>query len=186
MQCANCESDLSVDIENNQIFCPFCGSRLVFDDETIKKISEVKEQAIIEQERTKQLVMQFKHKEKLEREKRSDIATLIMACALLLLFLVFSIIHFGKPYYHSYKGDLQIPISSSDLKNSSYEELELLFKENGFKKVETVPEEDLILGWTAKEGDVKSVSINGNTIFSRNEWVAPNAIVIIKYHSFKK
>ena len=46
MECPNCKASLDINIEKLQAFCPYCGTKLLFDFEQINQI-------LIEKEKTK-------------------------------------------------------------------------------------------------------------------------------------
>ena len=85
----------------------------------------------------------------------------------------------------NHDGQIQVPVDSSGASGSNYEDIVTRFEKAGFTNVTTREVPDLITGWVNKEGDVDSVSIDGDTGFSADAWFAPDATVVVSYHVFK-
>ena len=88
----------------------------------------------------------------------------------------------GKP--SGVDGQVQPPVTSSAAEDKNYEDIKLQFENAGFMNVHAEGLGDLVTGWLHKEGDVKEVSVNGKTNYSKSEWVNPDARVVIRYHSY--
>lgn len=59
-------------------------------------------------------------------------------------------------------------------------------KKAGFTNIKLEKEKDLIFGWISKNGEVSSVTINGKSSFSDGDWFKKDAVIRIKYHTYKK
>ena len=81
-------------------------------------------------------------------------------------------------------GQVQPPVTSSSAEDKNYADIQLQFENAGFTNVHAEGLGDLVTGWLHKEGDVKEVSVNGKTNYSKSEWVNPDAKVVIRYHSY--
>lgn len=70
---------------------------------------------------------------------------------------------------HRANGEVKAPISGTEesLKDLDYEDAKLLFISEGFEYVQLVNKHDLIVGLLKREGKVESISINGETNFSK-------------------
>lgn len=55
---------------------------------------------------------------------------------------------------------------------------------SGFTNVKTIPIEDLITGWLTKDGEIESISIDGDTDFISGRKYDPGVEVEIQYHTF--
>lgn len=99
-------------------------------------------------------------------------------CLLLLVFCTSC----GEKATH--EGEVQAPIESSAASGKNYEDVVKQFKTAGFKEVSTREIPDLITGWLTKDGEVESVSINGDTEYSTNIWFPQDASVVVAYHTF--
>ena len=73
---------------------------------------------------------------------------------------------------------------SSIQKGKDYQDIVNNFKEKGFKNIETEKLKDLITGWITKDGEVESVSVDGDKDYSPNVWYSNNVKVVITYHTF--
>ena len=90
-----------------------------------------------------------------------------------------------RQYPEKNKEDLVFTAPKEEsLKDLDYEDAKLLFISEGFEYVQLVNKHDLIVGLLKKEGKVESISINGETNFSKGSWFPPDAIVKITYHGF--
>lgn len=74
--------------------------------------------------------------------------------------------------------------SADEYVGENYEDVLNELSASGFINVETEVLDDLILGFITKDGEVESVSINGNAKFSKGTKFAPDTTVIVTYHTF--
>ena len=91
----------------------------------------------------------------------------------------------AKVLYHSAKqltiSRTRVTKSSKDLEGEYFEEVERLLKGMGFTGI--IQLEPVKKGWLNKEGNVKSVSIDGLTKFEVDTIFEKNATIIITYYS---
>lgn len=85
-----------------------------------------------------------------------------------------------------HEGEAKTPSGSSFYEGSDYQEAVDDFTEKGFKNIKTEKIEDLITGWLTKDGEVESVSVDGDKDYSPGDWYSENVEVIITYHTFPK
>jgi hypothetical protein len=104
---------------------------------------------------------------------------LLTVCIFAITFVRFS----GNSNEH--KGEVKTP-SSSDQKCRDYQEVIDNFEEKGFININTQELDDLTTGWIIKDGEVESVSVDGNEDYSEGDWYLNDVEVIITYHTFKK
>ncbi|CAN7531752.1 DUF4839 domain-containing protein [Rossellomorea sp. LjRoot5] len=83
-----------------------------------------------------------------------------------------------------HEGEAKTPSGSSVQKGRDYEEVVNEFKEKGFKNMRTEKREDLVTGWLTKDGEVESVSVDGDQDYSSDEWYSNDVEVVITYHTF--
>lgn len=81
-------------------------------------------------------------------------------------------------------GEAKTPSGSSIQKGRMLEEVIQDFEEKGFKNIKMVVLDDLITGWLTKDGEVESVSVDGNINYSSDKWYSDEVEVIITYHTF--
>ena len=77
------------------------------------------------------------------------------------------------------------PLTSKDAKGMLYSDIQAAFTDAGFVNLVLEPIPDIVLGWFAKEGDVDSILINGDSTYSTDTQFSPDAEVTIKYHTSK-
>lgn len=87
--------------------------------------------------------------------------------------------------YHSLKLS-SAPITSKEAKGTNYTDVVDKFKDSGFINVKTNIIYDIITGWVTDDGEVKSVTINGDEDFDTYGEYRPDAEVVITYHTYKK
>ncbi|MCC5804112.1 DUF4839 domain-containing protein [Rossellomorea vietnamensis] len=83
-----------------------------------------------------------------------------------------------------HEGEAKTPSGSSVQKGRDYEEVVKDFKEKGFKNTKTEKVEDLVTGWLTKDGEVESVSVDGDQDYSPDDWYSNDVEVVITYHTF--
>lgn len=78
------------------------------------------------------------------------------------------------------------PLTSKEAKGMNYLDVIDEFKNTGFVNVTTVVEYDIVTGWLTDDGEVKSVTINGEKKFDSYDEYRLDAEVVITYHTLKK
>lgn len=94
---------------------------------------------------------------------------------------------------HRKDGDIELSFSHFDFENKEdnknnpvkYNSVKSDFQNAGFKNIELQKQKDLGFFDRKKEGNVISVSINGNSNFSKGDWFPKNAKIKITYHARK-
>ena len=81
-------------------------------------------------------------------------------------------------------GKIAIPESSSEFEGENYKDVVTRLESAGFTNIETEGLGDLITGFFHKDGDVKTVSVNGSTSYSSHQRFSPGAQIVIRYHSY--
>lgn len=79
---------------------------------------------------------------------------------------------------------IKTPASAKELKKENYEDVQKLFNKAGFEDILLKEEADLKIGLFSKEGDVDSISIDGDTKFEEGDSFDKTAEVVITYHVF--
>lgn len=78
------------------------------------------------------------------------------------------------------------PLTSKEAKGMNYLDVIDEFENAGFVNVTTVAEYDIVTGWLTDDGEVKSVTINGEKKFDSYDEYRLDAEVVITYHTLKK
>ena len=81
-------------------------------------------------------------------------------------------------------GEAKTPSGSSIQKGRNYQDVYNQFKEKGFTNIRFEILDDLITGWLTKDGEVESVSVDGDAGYSADRWYPADVEVIITYHTF--
>ena len=87
--------------------------------------------------------------------------------------------------YHTLEK-FPLPLSSKDAKGANYQDVMKSFKDAGFENIALEVEYDIITGWMTDDGEVKSVTVNGDNKFSAGNEYRADAEVIITYHTYRK
>ncbi len=86
--------------------------------------------------------------------------------------------------YHSLKTTSP-PLSSKEAKGKNYEIVAKQFINEGFVNLKFNIEYDIITGWFTENGEIESVTINGDKKFSENDVYRIDAEIVITYHTYK-
>lgn len=78
------------------------------------------------------------------------------------------------------------PMTSKEAKGMNYLDAIKSFESAGFTNITTSIEYDIVTGWFADKGEVKSVTINGDSKFDSCNKYRPDAQVMITYHMPRK
>lgn len=79
------------------------------------------------------------------------------------------------------ENEVMVPSSASNCMFENYKDIEKIFKDAGFTNITTEILYDIVWGWT-EEGEVDSISIDGNSDFIRGDIFAKDAKIVITYH----
>lgn len=84
----------------------------------------------------------------------------------------------------SHEGEAKTPSASSVQKGRDYQQVLEQFEEKGFTNIKLETLDDLVTGLLTKDGEVESVSVDGNLGYSADTWYPADVEVIITYHTF--
>lgn len=79
---------------------------------------------------------------------------------------------------------IKMPFSSGVCKGEDYQEILSDLEKAGFTNVETEIIDDLITGWTTKDGEVEQVSVDGEAEYDPDARYAENVKIVVTYHTF--
>jgi len=97
------------------------------------------------------------------------------------LVLMFCLVGCGS---NSHKGEAKTPSDANTQEGRDYHDVKKDFKKAGFKNIKLKKHKDLVTGWVTKDGEVESISVDGDDDFSSGTWYPSNTKVIITYHTF--
>lgn len=122
-----------------------------------------------------------------QRASNASITTKTLVC-IVALFVVIGIIcgitSCGTFSKTASNGRIAIPESSSGFEGENYKDVVTRLESEGFTNIKTEGLGDLITGFFHKDGDVKTVSVDGSTSYSSNQKFRPDAKIVIRYHSY--
>ena len=78
------------------------------------------------------------------------------------------------------------PLTSKEAKGMNYLDVLEEFENVGFINISTIVEYDIVTGWLTDDGEVKSVTINGEKKFDSYDKYRLDAEVVVTYHTLKK
>ena len=87
--------------------------------------------------------------------------------------------------YHGVKL-ISAPRPSKEMKGANYEDIVAEFESAGFANIQLVVKYDIITGWLTDDGEVESVTINGEKKFTEESEFRPDAEIVITYHTLRK
>ncbi len=82
------------------------------------------------------------------------------------------------------EGNIKISSTSNTFKGNNYQTVQKQLTDLGFQNIEFSQITDLIIGFLTSDGEVEKVTINGHEDYSANSTFAPNAKIIVYYHTF--
>jgi len=208
VKCPECGADLSVEDERNQIFCSYCGAKVIITNDN-EHIYRTIDEAGIKQAETERMI-RLRELELEEREISRDRRSMLIAYGIALAFvLIGALICIAEPvggmwgiiigayialftYVKNDKKKKKRFVSSTeacvtdsmlDYEDKNYNSMVMLFKGAGFTNVTPVPLNDLNMFSARKNGRVEMITINGDDDFEDGDVYPRNAHVVITYHS---
>ena len=191
LECPNCHASLEVDGDMSVAYCQYCGTKLLLADESIKINAtinhNIRDETKIQELKTKQEVKLAKLKYKAERDRLTR--KIIIGWIIFALVGAIGMVAYESISEHMYKHKIEVMAEEGRFTIGDHTELEgkkhkgivKLLKGAGFTDIEEVHLDDksfLSLG----NGKVESVSINGNTVFSKNDFWDGSEHVVVTYH----
>ena len=213
IRCPECGADLDFEEGRKQMFCSYCGSKIMIDkdNEFDYRYTDV---AAVKRANTDEIVKL----KKIEIGKRVADFKLKMAIVLSIVGVIVTIIGFllgtmsgdeqSLWFFLGFLGllvcvaavllwisffksldeavDYGDKIKIPDLANyqqKSYLAMQAMFEEAGFTNITCVPLHDLKLGLLKREGSIDSIMINGESAPLTRKRYSPDVSVIINYHS---
>ena len=212
LKCPECGALLKVEEDRKQVFCSYCGAKIILDNDN-EYISRKVDDAEIKHAETERMVelkkLEIAEKTIKERQKRHSLKVFISI--ILGIFSIVSLssnddITFGRSlvaclillcmWVGELSGDtnhvdedktgieVKVPKTIAGFQREHFVAIEKIFKDAGFTNVKCEPLGDLTTGLLVKPNTVESITINGYYIYSGGKEYLSDAPVIIYYHSF--
>lgn len=212
IKCPECGADLSVEDGREFSFCSYCGTKVMLSNENEHIFRNIDEARIKEAETERMVLMrQLDMEEKSSVSKKLLVAIWILGTAVLFILGIIGLSIdneglgicmmlgmcvgmwgglglFGmnkKKKAKKYVGpnDVVITEAMEGYSDKNYNAAVHLFKGAGFTNVTALPLNDLNMFNQKKNGQVDSVTINGNDEFEEGDVFPKNSNVLITYHS---
>ncbi|WP_155829314.1 zinc ribbon domain-containing protein [Butyrivibrio sp. AD3002] len=210
VKCPECGANLSIENGRESAFCSYCGAKVIVNNENEHIYRNIDEARIKEAETDRLIKLkQLEMEEKESVSRKVLIIVWLIATAILLLLgiigmsinnsgmglciiLAMNVGGWGALFLFANKknnrriiaGANEAVISSAmaDNSNKNYSSIAILFRGAGFSNVTVVPLHDLNVFNQMKNGQVESVTIDGNSEFEEGDVFSKNANVLITYH----
>lgn len=214
VKCPECGANLPIEEGRTQVYCSYCGTKVIMTNENEYIIRQVDEAGILKA-KTDQAV-QLKKIELAEKRHTSFVMTKLFKIVISvvlgflgMVFLLGGLLESGDPglaivgmiccaiivfmWSNDWGGDddsaepgdrVRVPSDISNYETMSFAAVEALFVSAGFTNVKSVPLGDLRMGLLKKPGTVESITIRGREIGTIRRRFSPDAPVVIAYHSF--
>jgi len=202
--CTQCSGEMTVDPSLEKAYCQYCGTTFLVENainsynvqqaniehiETVNIHHNHNQQGFLDSIFSfveKQQVRKDEKKRLEEEKKKRDDKVSLIVLLILIPILILSFVFLGANDEElSHEGDARTPGESSDFKGEDYRDVVSEFEENGFTNIETEKLDDLITGWVTKDGEVESVSVDGDVEYSTG-WYPEDVEVVITYHTFSE
>lgn len=208
VKCPACGADLNIEEGRKQLFCSYCGTKVIIDNDNEYIYRHIDEASIKQTEadtmlRIKALELEEKENERSRKGRKVayTIAALFVIIGILILFFnsvgIWAIIAGGLIASLTYisndnkkkrsriisENETVITEKMLDYEKKNINSIVALYQAAGFKNVNAVPLCDLNIFTAIKNGQVDDVTINGDNDFDEGEVFPKSASVIITYHS---
>ena len=114
------------------------------------------------------------------QDNKTKYAVLILA-TLFALMNMRNVFGTGSSNPAQIQDEIKVPENASSYKYDNYQDVQNSLSQAGFTNIGTEIQYDIVFGWT-EEGEVESVSIDGNSEFKKGDVFKKDAQVIITYH----
>lgn len=213
VKCPQCGASLDIDEGRNHVFCSYCGTKILVDNDNEYIYRHIDEASIKQTEaetmlRLKEMELQEKED---ERKRKSQRTAYIIAAAVAIFGILLEAIADGFEGMLAIMIGLNIAlftfISNSQKKKSKigtispneirisekmehykekdYNSIVGLFRAAGFENVYAVPLNDLNVFTAKKNGQVDDVTIDGSNELKEGDTFQKSAKVTVIYHSVK-
>ncbi len=210
VKCPDCGAELSIDNAREFAFCTYCGAKVMVHNDNEHIYRNIDEARIKEAETER--ILRLRELELEEKENNRGRKSTLVAYGVALAFvLVGAIICIFAPlggmwgiiigayiamftYMKSDErkkkksryvspSDATITAQMLDCSGKNYNSVAMIFRSAGFTNVNSLPLGDLGMFNQRKNGQVETITINGNEEFEEGDVFPKNANILITYHS---
>lgn len=212
--CPKCLAELSYEKGREQMFCQYCGTKLLINDENTYTYRHVDEAEVRRVENEKDIKMKELELEEVTmnaQQARFDKYTKVWLTSVIVLLVlglfgsmvrnyslarcwtlglivgIWGFVLLKKMGKEEKSRGIGVEITDGliEYKNKNYNTVKLLFKQAGFSNIKVVPLNDLGLFGKKKDGMVESVLINNSEKIKKGDVYPLDSKIIIMYHSSK-
>lgn len=221
VKCPECGASLPIEEGRSQVFCSYCGTKILITNENEHIYRHVDEAGIKKAEtdrivKMKQMEIAERRRVAKERRKTQKIIISLVLAAIGIIMMVGGFMlgsNSGDPdsgYYmmslvgffpllgagfvwilssddkdddDDYGDKIRVPSGIEDYERKNYVAVETILRGAGFTNITCIALNDLTVGLLKKPNMVESITINGKEIDSGGKKFAPDAKVVISYHS---
>ena len=193
VKCPDCGAVLPMEEGRNQVFCSYCGSKIIMMNENEYVYRHIDE-AEIKQAETER-ILRLKKIEFIEKKREEAAKIKRIKIKLTIVLGILAVIFIGMGYVGTNDGfimpglicciimacmwllgddqdddsdfgdKIKVPKAVFDYEDKNYAAMETLFKSAGFTNVKSVPLNDLAVGLLKKPGMVESIMIKWTVCF---------------------
>lgn len=215
VRCPECGADLPIEEGRSQLFCSYCGTKVIVTNEN-EYIYRHIDEAEIRKAETDQMI-ELKKLELIEKKresaKRIKLLKIIISIGLG-IFMLFSFgigfspggnsslaltgelagivimfiwtIHKEDDTDYLLDGKIKVPLSINDFQLKNYTAIEAMLRSTGFTNIRCIPLGDLSFGLLQKPNTVASITIDGINVTRGGDRFLPHSEVLISYHSIAR
>ncbi len=213
VKCPACGAQLNIEEGRKKVFCEYCGTQLLLNNENEYIFRTIDDADIKKAETDRVVKLEQIRIAELRRKSRERILALKIIISLLLgavggvcmsggdeglesvgaiaLMAILYIWMLGDGFLgsnHSKEeidiGMLRLPGGVRDYEGKNYITIQTVFNSAGFNNVKCIPLNDLTTGLIKKPGMVESIVINGDPVENAKNKYPPEALIVVSYHSF--
>lgn len=211
VKCPGCGADLPIEEGRTQIFCSYCGTKVIVTNENEHIYRHIDEAEIkkAETERIVELKKVEIEEKKLDAKQKAKklkvLISLILGAIMLVCFgvgfigdgssgaltvgmvcaisLMFICLIKKEDDDTDADGKIKVPSGIDGYEKKSYVAIEAILKGAGFTNIQCIPLNDLTFGILKKPNMVDSITINGKEVIYGGKKFPSDASIIITYHS---
>ena len=210
VKCPECGANLPIEEGRTQVFCSYCGTKVIVTNENEyiyrhideAEIKQAETDRIVELKRLEMVEKRLAHRQKVKKLK--IIITIILGIIALisyssgpsmvgvisLFIILYMWLLFDKKDDDDddfdIDGKVRVPAGIDEYEKKSYKAIETMFRGAGFTNVSCIPLDDLTTGILKRPDMVESITINGNKVTSGGKKFSPHATVVVSYHSYAR
>ncbi|MDD7281451.1 hypothetical protein [Floccifex sp.] len=206
IECPSCGANLEIDENRKELYCAYCGNKIIVQNENEHIIHEVNEADVKKAEYDYQVKLKQLEMDKQNQKRYNSILKLKIVISMILGIIGFISFLFGEHgmmigmmafivimyiwlFHDSDKKPepsygIRIPSEAYNYEKKNYITVELLLRNKGFSNITCIPLHDLSYGLIIKPGMIESITIDGESLSSSKKYDS-EAKIVITYHSLK-